>query len=219
MYQQHGPSFSDRSGPGTELGAFQVVQVVEPKVRSQTGAPSHNDTRNDAFTPEKSQPYTGCSGPRRTPSAGFLVAGQQENGACALTDWLAEPAPEPIGVLLVVRRAAGWCGGRGARAVAGETPGEFPGNGFGGGLRCGGRSLLSLRRQRGRGPEALRAQGRGYCGRRRFLGSSCATVGETEAGEREQRGQASRLPGRPLHGFCRRPGVPRTGSGLVSGLQ
>lgn len=62
----------------------------------------------------------GCSGPRRTPSAGFLVAGQQGNGACALTDWLAEPAPEPMGTLLVVRRAAGWCGGRDGRLLPGR---------------------------------------------------------------------------------------------------
>lgn len=124
-------------------------------------------------------------------------AGERAAAACALADWLAEPAPEPMGARLVVRRAAGRRGGRGGWAVAVEMPGEcewggrppggatppIPGGGGGAGLR-GGR-------------------------RRGLLGSPSAAVGETEAGARERRGWASRPPRGPARGGCPARAGPR----------
>lgn len=54
------------------------------------------------------------------------------SSACVLSDWLADPAPQPMGARLIVRRAAGRRGGRGRQAVAVETPGKFLGGWFGG---------------------------------------------------------------------------------------
>lgn len=123
------------------------------------------------------------------------VSGCPAGEACALLDWLAEPALEPIGARIVVRRAAGRRGGPGGQAVALETPGEFLGGGFMGSCGSGARALLSP----GQGAEWWRARGRSRCGRRGLRSSPSVTVGETEAGEWERRGRVSWMPFGPFH--------------------
>lgn len=134
--QKHGPSsFSYCSGPGTELSASQIVQAMGRGVRPPAGAPSPQQFRyQKPRTRKVYAPRQAVCNPQ-----GRVEPSRQACSACALADWLTEPATEPMGARLIVRRAASRREGLGRPAVAVETPGELKDCRFGDVPRVGAR--------------------------------------------------------------------------------